>query len=237
MSMKLVLLGTVVGTLGLLTPASADVTETWDFTTPIGIIGPSHDYVGTTGTIITATAFGRNSPSLVAKDEGEGEAGVGLTNDQGIGIGGLPIEEITPGSFIQLNLSNINFAINSVNMSFQAMSATNGETWELFGTNTSGTLAGATLLASCTAAPGSDDGNSCDAVTTINGLGNFTFADVTALGSDATTGQPSGVLLTEVNTVPGPIVGSGLPGLIAACGGLIVLARRRRRQLARSSIT
>jgi len=50
------------------------------------------------------------------------------------------------------------------------------------------------------------------------------------IGTDVTHQGPfnTSFSLTGV-AVPGPIAGAGLPGLILACGGLIALARRRRR--------
>ena len=57
--------------------------------------------------------------------------------------------------------------------------------------------------------------------------GNIFVADI--LGSTGNTGPVAAI--TSV-PVPGPLVGAGLPGLVAACGFLFALARRRRARTA-----
>jgi lysozyme family protein len=62
-----------------------------------------------------------------------------------------------------------------------------------------------------------------------------TFAPVTSLLVTDNIGVNPGGSISGVqksfSQVPGPVVGAGLPGLIAAAGALLALARRRRRHL------
>jgi hypothetical protein len=73
----------------------------------------------------------------------------------------------------------------------------------------------------------------------LNGAGatTATFAPIGALGvikdqnnfAGAAGSASASILQNAFSEVPGPIVGAGLPGLVAACGGLLALARRRRK--------
>jgi hypothetical protein len=62
----------------------------------------------------------------------------------------------------------------------------------------------------------------------------FYFVAEIATGCSTTNGTtsctgPTGLVGANTYSVPGPIVGAGLPGLVMACGGLVALARRRRK--------
>jgi hypothetical protein len=66
-----------------------------------------------------------------------------------------------------------------------------------------------------------------------------TFSPITSLHVTKDTFSLSGLdgfssasSLINAFSVPGPIAGAGLPGLLAACGGLLALARRRRQKRA-----
>jgi hypothetical protein len=58
--------------------------------------------------------------------------------------------------------------------------------------------------------------------------GSYALANLILANGDVVATANSGALFVTTHPVPGPIVGAGLPGLIAACGGLLALARRRR---------
>src|SRR5262245_56029741 len=61
---------------------------------------------------------------------------------------------------------------------------------------------------------------------TANANGNIFVADILC----GATQTQCGGLTGPVDAVPGPLAGAGLPGLVAAFGGLIALQRRRRRR-------
>jgi hypothetical protein len=79
------------------------------------------------------------------------------------------------------------------------------------------------------------------------GMGNLVAFTGTGLHIDlATTTLPGGITLSdiasgrlsatvrvssgEIEGVPAPLLGDGLPGVVAACGGLLLFLARRRRQ-------
>jgi hypothetical protein len=94
-----------------------------------------------------------------------------------------------------------------------------------------------TTIAHFTAPPAPGFANVGFPINNGNGFGDFLFSTVDFTGLASTDqilfhaqwqNAVDGGESFFIRSVPGPVVGAGLPGLVAACGALIALARRRR---------
>jgi hypothetical protein len=127
-------------------------------------------------------------------------------------------------------LSTIGLANITLEYDWQGASTDGGETlksyWSSDGTNftllATHALFPTAALSHATFNLGGTAANQADITLRFEFVGND--------GNDAA--RIDNVSLTgTAASVPGPLAGAGLPGLLAACGGLLALARRRRRQV------
>jgi hypothetical protein len=175
------------GALALAAAANAAVI-TCSFNSPTGILPASQNY-SCGGFTITATAFGGGT--LFGKNDGGDEVGVGMTGDAN--------NEITPGHFIQLDLTNI-LGDNPMTLIINSNTLTDRAT--IYSTGTAGAMTGGSALFSNIAS---------EAANTLNPT--LRYLDVTATAGDVLLG-PLTFTTTPVTTTPEPaslgLVGCGL---------------------------
>jgi hypothetical protein len=118
------------------------------------------------------------------------------------------------------------------NFNFAAMDGTihGTVTWNFITGNTNPAFFQGTFTGTGTGAytAFSAPGQFIDLITTSLGLGVPSLAALASTSSSVSTALASGAI-QSAHAIPSPLIGAGLPGLVAACAGLLLLARRRHR--------
>ena len=106
----------------------------FNFNVPTGQLGNSHTY---SNNGVTITAYGFSEPLKPTKLFGKNDGG----DEFGIGIKGAKDNEISTTNFVQLDLEPIwALPAMSISSSMSIGSVQDGESWNIYGSNTLGTL-------------------------------------------------------------------------------------------------
>ena len=198
-------------------PASAAVLD-WNFQDHLGVLGNTQAFTAG-GLNITARGFtGADvGTALFGKSGGGDENGLGLTNDPS------GDDEISGLSFVQLNMDGLLGLLSPNGFTFQMGSTTQGEGWEVFGSQDAHPFQ-FTLLASNTD-PGGDEGFH----TLAGGWDNYNFIYNGVGPGLCGSGCGANVLLTNFDaTLAATPLPGALPLLVTGLAGLWGLTRKRR---------
>ena len=165
---------------------NASTLYTFDFSSPTGKLGVTQSYtadpVPLPAISITLSGFLGNGVGVPHRLFGKQD----FTSDEnGVGLDDLLADEITRAGFVQIDLKPLTGAGNLTAFALMFGSVTGGDGWIVYGTNTSGSLGGATKLKS-----GSADFGVFVNFSTIPAT---RYIDVTASG-----GRTSNILLSQL---------------------------------------